>query len=85
GMLVNNAGFTNTGNFLDNSLNDEIRLIDTNCKSFLILTHGIGNKMKEKKKGAIIFLASVIAFSSISRWATYAASKGFALQFAEAL
>ena len=85
GMLVNNAGFANTGNFIDNNLEDEIRLLNTNCKSFLILTHGLGNKMKARKKGAIIFLASVVAFASTSRWGTYAASKGFDLQIAEAL
>lgn len=85
GVLVNNAGFANTGNFLDNNLDDEIRLLNTNCKSFLILAHGLGNKMKARNKGAIIFLASIVAFASTSRWATYAASKGFDLQIAEAL
>jgi len=85
GLLVNNAGIMNTGNFLDNNLDDEIRLIDTNCKSYIILTHGLGNKMKDRNKGAIVFLASLTAVSAISRWANYAASKGFDLQFAEAI
>lgn len=85
GLLVNNAGILNTGNFLDNNLEDEIRLINTNCKSYIILTHGLGNKMKERNKGALIFLASLTAVSAISRWANYAASKGFDLQFAEAI
>lgn len=85
GLLVNNAGILNTGNFLDNDLEDEIRLIDTNCKSYIILTHGLGNKMKARNKGALIFTASLTAVSAISRWANYAASKGFDLQFAEAI
>ncbi|GJM17749.1 MAG: short-chain dehydrogenase [Thermodesulfobacteriota bacterium] len=85
GLLVNNAGILNTGNFLDNDLEDEIRLININCKSYIILTHGLGNKMKERNKGALIFLSSLTAVSAISRWANYAASKGFDLQFAEAI
>tara|TARA_R110000782_G_scaffold18459_5_gene50782 strand:- start:1478 stop:2272 length:795 start_codon:yes stop_codon:yes gene_type:complete len=85
GLLVNNAGILNTGNFLDNNLEDEIRLINTNCKSYIILTHGLGNKMRERNRGALIFLSSLTAVSAISRWANYAASKGFDLQFAEAI
>jgi len=85
GLLVNNAGILNTGNFLDNKLEDEIQLVNTNCKSYIILTHGLGNKMRERNKGALIFLASLTAVSAISRWGNYAASKGFDLQFAEAI
>jgi short-subunit dehydrogenase len=85
GMLVNNAGILNTGNFLDNDLEDEIRLLNTNCKSFLILTHGLGNKMKERNKGALIFLSSLTSVAAISRWSNYSASKGYDLMFSEAL
>jgi short-subunit dehydrogenase len=85
GLLVNNAGILNTGNFLDNDLEDEIRLLNTNCKSFLILTHGLANKMRERNKGGLVFLSSLTSVSAISRWANYAASKGFDLMFAEAL
>ena len=85
GMLVNNAGILNTGDFLDNNLEDEIQLINTNCKAFIILTHGLGNKMRERNKGALIFLSSLTAVTAISRWGNYAASKGFDLQFSEAI
>jgi len=84
-LLVNNAGILNTGNFLDNDLDDEIRLVNTNCNAFIILTHGLGNKMRQRNKGAIIFLSSLTAVTAISRWGNYAASKGFDLQFAEAI
>ena len=66
-------------------LEDEIRLLNTNCKSFLILTHGLANKMRERNKGGLVFLSSLTSVSAISRWANYAASKGFDLMFAEAL
>lgn len=85
GLLVNNAGILNTGNFLDNDLEEEIKLVNTNCKSFIILTHSFGNKMRERNKGGIIFLSSLTAVTAISRWGNYAASKGFDLQFAEAI
>ena len=85
GLLVNNAGVLNTGNFLDNDLEDEIQLINTNCKSYIILTHGLANKMRERNKGALIFLSSLAAVSAITRWGNYAASKGYDLQFSEAI
>jgi uncharacterized protein len=85
GLLVNNAGVLNTGNFLDNDLEDEIRLINTNCKSYIILTHGLASKMRERNKGALIFLSSLTAVSAIARWGNYAASKGYDLQFSEAI
>ena len=85
GLLVNNAGVLNTGNFLDNDLEDEIQLINTNCKSYIILTHGLANKMRERNKGALIFLSSLAAVSAIARWGNYAASKGYDLQFSEAI
>ena len=85
GLLVNNAGIINTGAFLDNNLEDEIELLNTNCKSYIILTHGLANKMRERNKGGLIFLSSMTAVSSVARWGNYSASKGFDLQFSEAL
>ncbi len=85
GLLINNAGFTNTGDFLDNKLEDEIRLVDVNCRAAMIMAHHFGRPMRERKRGGIIFSASIAGFGAIPIWANYAASKGYDLLLGEAL
>lgn len=85
GLLINNAGFTNSGEFLDNDLAAEIRLVDVNCRAAMILAHHFGQGMRERKRGGIIFTASIAGFAGIPFWANYSASKSFDLKLAEAL
>lgn len=85
GLLINNAGFTNSGDFLDNDLAAEIRLVDVNCRAAVILAHHYGQGMRERKRGGIIFTASIAGFVGIPFWANYSASKSFDLKLAEAL
>jgi short-subunit dehydrogenase len=85
GLLINNAGFTNNGDFLDNDLEAEIRLVDVNCRAAVILAHHYGQGMRARKRGGIIFTASIAGFAGIPFWANYSASKSFDLKLAEAL
>lgn len=85
GILINNAGFTNHGFFLDNELEAESRLVDVNCRAATQLAHHYGGLMRQRKRGAILFTASVVGFTSVPIWSTYAASKGYELLLAEAL
>jgi uncharacterized protein len=85
GLLVNNAGFSNTGEFLANDLEKEIELLHVNCRAALILAHEFGKQMKTRKTGGIIFLSSSVAFTPTPFWGNYAASKAYDLFLAEAL
>jgi len=85
GLLINNAGFTNNGDFLDQPLEREIELVNLNCRAASIAAHHYGQKMRDRKRGGIIFSASIAGFAGIPFWASYAASKGFDLQLSEAL
>lgn len=85
GLLINNAGFTNSGEFLDNDLAAEIRLVDVNCRAAMIMAHHFGQGMRDRKRGGIIFTASIAGFAGIPFWANYSASKSFDLKLAEAL
>lgn len=85
GLLVNNAGFANNGNFLDNDLEAELRLLHVNCRAPLILTHEYGKQLRERGKGGIIFVASIAGFSGIPLWANYAASKSYDMLLAEGI
>jgi short-subunit dehydrogenase len=85
GLLINNAGFAITGGFLDDKAENQIRILDLNCRAPLILSHYFGNKMMKNGKGAIINIASASAFLPMPYWTNYAASKAYLLHFTEGL
>ena len=85
GLLINNAGFAITGSFFEDKLENQLSLLDVNCKAPLILSHYFGNKMIKKGKGAIVNIASASAFLPMPFWTSYAASKAFLLHFTEGL
>ena len=76
-MLINNAGFGSTGEFIDNDSAHEAEMIKVNCIAPTILTHHFVPLMKEKGKGALIFLGSVAGFQATPMMTTYSATKVF--------
>lgn len=85
GLLVNNAGYAVTGNFLENNIESELRSINLSCKTPLLLTHTFGKKMLQRKKGGIIFMSSVTAYYSNPGTANYSAVKAFNMNFSGGL
>lgn len=85
GLLINNAGFTNSGEFLDNSLEQELLLLHVNCRAAMVLAHHFGQAMRERRRGGMIFSASIAGFAGIPYWGHYSASKAYDLILAEAL
>ena len=85
GLLVNNAGFSNTGAVLDNPLSRELELLHVNCRAPLVLSHAVGGQMKSRGRGGIVFVSSIAGFAAMPRWANYSASKAYTLLLGEAL
>jgi short-subunit dehydrogenase len=85
GLLINNAGVDVAGEFLENKLEDELRMLDINCRAPLILAHELGQKMTERKRGGIIFLSSMVAYQGTPFRTTYAGTKAYNLLLAEGL
>src|SRR5215475_9891492 len=85
GLLVNNAGFGLAGHFLEHELEEELNLLNVNCRAPLILTHEFGRQMAQRRKGGIIFVSSVSAYVATPFEASYAASKVYELFLAESL
>ena len=83
--LINNAGFGSMGEFLTLDLARELNMIDLNVKALVALTYLYLKPMRERKRGAIINVASTAAFQPVPYMATYAATKAFVLSFSEAL
>jgi uncharacterized protein len=84
-LLINNAGFGAFGDFAKIDLQRQLNMIDLNIKSLLELTYRYLIPMRERKRGAIINVASTAAFQPVPYMTTYAATKGFVLSFSEAL
>jgi short-subunit dehydrogenase len=83
--LINNAGFGSMGDFLSQEMERELNMIDLNVRALVELTYRYLVGMRERKRGAIINVASTAAFQPVPFMATYAATKAFVLSFSEAL
>ena len=82
-MLVNCAGFGVMGDFLQLDIQEQLDMIDLNCKAltqitYLSLPYIIRN-------GRILQVASSAAFSPQANFAVYAATKSYVLSFSRAL
>lgn len=84
-VLVNNAGFGSTSEFVNASLEHEAEMVKVNCLAPIILTHHFVEGMRARKRGAIIFLGSTVAFQPTPFMATYSATKAFNLFMGDAL
>ena len=85
GLLVNNAGFSITGEFISNSIEREVEMLYVNTRAPLILTHEFGQHMKVRQKGGIIFVSSIAGFNAMPLWSHYAATKAYNLLLGEGL
>ena len=85
GLLVNNAGVGLANKFLDHELENELALLNVNCRAVLVLSHLFGRQMAARRKGGIIFVSSVSGYLATPYEASYAASKVYELFLAESL
>ncbi len=83
--LINNAGFGSMGDFANLELENELEMISLNIMSLIALTHRYLQKMRERKSGVIINVASTAGFQPVPFMATYAATKAFVKSFSEAI
>ena len=82
-MLVNCAGYGVMGEFSKQSMNDELGMIDVNCKALTQMTYLCIPFMR--KNSRIIQLASSAAFLPQPNFAVYAATKSYVLSLSRAL
>ncbi|MDX1957624.1 MAG: SDR family oxidoreductase [Leptospiraceae bacterium] len=84
-VLVNNAGFGKAGEFISNSLEDELGMIDLNIRSLVHLTKLYTRDMIANKKGKILNVASTASFQPGPFMSNYYATKSYVLHFSEGL
>ncbi len=85
GLLVASAGFGTSGAFIGVALEDELSMVDVNCRAVAALSHVFGRRFVERKRGGIILMSSIVAFQGVPRAANYAATKAYVQSLAEGL
>jgi short-subunit dehydrogenase len=85
GLLVYNAAHSVIGPFLENPLEQQLRVIDVNCRGPLTLAHELGGAMARRGRGGIVLMTSLAGSQGGPLLASYAASKAFNLVLAEGL
>ena len=81
--LVNAAGFGKFGNFDSIPLEEQMNMIDLNCKGLMAMTYVTLPYMPEGSR--VYQLGSLSAFQPVPYIATYGATKAFVLSFSRAL
>lgn len=85
GLYVACAGFGTAGPFVQNTVSDELNMIDVNCRALAALVHPIARKMMARGQGGIILMSSIVAVQGVANAANYAATKAYVQTFAEGL
>jgi short-subunit dehydrogenase len=83
--LINNAGFGGGGLFANLTLERQAEMIDLNVRALSQLSRLVLTPMLERRRGAILNVASTAAFQPGPGAAVYFATKAYVLSFTEAL
>lgn len=82
-VLINNAGAGLYGQFVDLSIQDQLKIMHLNMDALTILSYAY---LKDAKPGdTLVNVASVLAHSSFPGGSVYAGTKGFVSNFSESL
>lgn len=85
GLLVAAAGYGTSGGFLDNEIDDEIDMLDVNCRAVVKLSHHFGRRFVARGRGGLVLFSSLVAFQGVPFAAHYAATKAYIQNLAEGL
>jgi short-subunit dehydrogenase len=77
GILVNNAGIGSEGEFSKTQIEYDNKLIILNCIAPAVLTHHFIEPMIQRKRGAVIFLGSILSYTISPFASVYSATKSF--------
>lgn len=85
GIIILSAGFGSGGAFESLSLENELNMVDLNCRSVVQLSHTLIHKALGKTNLGVIMFGSLVGFQGVPWTSTYAATKAFVQSFAEGL
>ncbi len=83
--VINNAGLTLVGEFLEVEFEMVERLLNTNLRSIFLMCQAVARHMKEQGHGVIVNIASSHAQASAPQYEMYAATKGGIVSMTKAM
>lgn len=84
-ILVNNAGVGLYGEHTETSMEEELAMINLNISSLMVLSKLFLRDMRERDRGKILNIGSLLSFFPFPYYSVYAATKAFVLSYSEAL
>ncbi len=84
-VLVNNAGISRIGEFIELDHADQLKMIRLNCEALADLTNAYLPGMVGRDRGGVINIASMAAYQPMPFASVYAAGKSFVLNFSAAV
>lgn len=85
GLLVACAGYGRSGPLVSADLDQELGMVDVNCRAVLGMAHEFGRRFAERGRGGMVLMSSLLAFQGVPRAANYAATKAYVQTLAEGL
>ncbi|WOA54435.1 SDR family NAD(P)-dependent oxidoreductase [Dickeya solani] len=84
-ILINNAGHGLQGPFLDTQLDAAMAMVQLDIASLTAMTHLFGQDMRQRGRGKILLVASLLAYYGVHNMAVYGAAKAYVLRLGDAL
>ncbi len=84
-ILINNAGFGVSDEFMDSDLNEYMNMIDLNIKAVIELIYLFLPEMQAKRSGSILNVTSILGSMPFPNLSVYSGTKAFILTFSEGL
>ena len=85
GILVNNAGASLAGSFVEQATDDVDRLVTLNTTALVRLAHAVAPRLARAGEGAIVNIGSVVGLAPEFGMPVYGATKAFVLHLSQAL
>ncbi|WP_397538228.1 SDR family NAD(P)-dependent oxidoreductase [Rummeliibacillus pycnus] len=83
-LLINNAGYSITGEFYCEDWENQSKLLETILKTPIALTYFFVNEMVKRGQGGVILVSSAVAYTSVPLWSVYS-GKAALLNFGESI
>lgn len=85
GILINNAGTSVAGTFIEHAVEDIDRLVALNTTALVRLAHAIAPRLASAGEGAIVNIGSAVGLAPEYGMPVYGATKAFVLHLSQAL